>query len=348
MREYKLTPTATCCPICLSKKGLILYSVDADKAAQHYVLRETDPERHNALKLHIESLWQKPTCAVVRCSNCQFCFADPYVAGDNSFYRLAYQHQPSDYPSWRWEFERTQAALIGLKRGGRLGDFQMLEIGAGDGAFTKHVAPDLTPKKNVLCTEYSDYGRNAIESYGVTCLPQDVRSLSSDKYADRFEVICMFQVLEHLDGLEELFSSLSRLSKGKSHLFISVPNAKMIEFNELNGALPDMPPNHIGRWSQTSFAIVAQRHGWCVVEHEVQDESPTAKVAQYIISLYMRKRQDPYTLANRIERVSLLSMRRALQALAAGWYALGSLRALYALLKNSELVGTQWAHLFRE
>ena len=81
MREYKLTPTATCCPICLSEKGLILWSVDADKAAQHYVLRETGPERHNALKLHIESLWQKPTCAVVRCSNCQFCFADPYVAG---------------------------------------------------------------------------------------------------------------------------------------------------------------------------------------------------------------------------------------------------------------------------
>ena len=42
------------------------------------------------------------------------------------------------------------------------------------------------------------------------------------------------------------------LSKN-GEILIAVPNEEIIKFNELNGALLDMPPNHIGRWSKKTF-----------------------------------------------------------------------------------------------
>ncbi len=86
MTEYQLTPVEACCPVCTNEHNLLLYSVEAEQSAQHYVLRETAPERHDALRAHIEALWQQPTCDVVRCTACGFCFARPYVAGDERFY----------------------------------------------------------------------------------------------------------------------------------------------------------------------------------------------------------------------------------------------------------------------
>jgi SAM-dependent methyltransferase len=345
MREYWLTPITARCPVCFSQIGHTLYSVDTKQAAQHFVLKEVNPKRHDALRSLIESLWDSPTCDVVRCIGCTFCFAYPFRAGDEGFYNLAYAHHSGSYPSSRYEFERTLESLRSLN----LGDFHLFEVGAGDGAFIKRVAPELTQKENVLTTEYSDYGREAIESYGIACLQQDIRSLP-DEHVGRFSVVCMFQVLEHLDELEQLFVSLGRLFKESSHLFISVPNGKRIEFNELNGALLDMPPNHVGRWNRKSFEVIAKRHGWHVLEHEIEEQGLKSRAIDYLTSRYRRKRQEKHTLANTVERLPTSpTVKRGLQAATCGLYALApaSLRKLYALLKTRDLGQTQWIHLHK-
>jgi len=343
MEKYSLIPKASRCPTCLGECGHVLYTVDSEQAAQHYVLRELDPERNLALKAHIEHLWGQRSCDIVRCANCGFCFADPYVGGDAPFYDLA--HDPSSYPGWKWEFGRTLNALVELRAEGKLRDFLLLEIGAGDGAFIKRIAPALTPKQNVLCTEYSAYGIDAVQEYGVDCRSQDVRVFPPEEYAGRFGVICMFQVLEHLDRLDELFNRLNFLSTNGAHLFIAVPNERRVEFNELHGSLLDMPPNHIGRWNRESFKFIAQRHGWGVVKHEVEVESPKRRLAKHVIYRYVRKRQDRHTLANRVERVRWPLARRILKASAVGLYASGSLPEIYTLLKAPMLGDSQWVHL---
>jgi hypothetical protein len=223
----------------------------------------------------------------------------------------------------------------------------LLEVGAGNGAFIRQVTPDLVRKENVLCTEFSDFGRNAVIEYGVKCVPQDVRELTTEGDTARFEVICMFQVLEHLDQLDALFAHLSSLASDTAHLFIGVPNAKRIEFNELHGSLLDMPPNHIGRWDRTSFEVIGRRHGWKVAEYEVQRESSKAKARQFAFYRYGRKSQLRNTLANQIERITPKLVRRPLQAMAVGWYALTALPGFYSLLSDTELGEAQWVHMVK-
>src|SRR5687768_12175285 len=106
MEKYTLQPKKIDCPSCSSFNGLVLYTVDSEQAAQHFVLNEVDLDRHRRLRGHIEALWAQSMCDIVRCTGCGFCFADPFVAGDARFYDLAYQR--SSYPQWKWEYERTR------------------------------------------------------------------------------------------------------------------------------------------------------------------------------------------------------------------------------------------------
>jgi hypothetical protein len=345
MEKYELERVHVACPVCRSLDGLRLYSVNSNQASQHFVLREAAPDRHRLLREHIEALWGQTTCDVVRCAGCGFCFADPFVAGDARFYGLAYER--SGYPQWKWEYQRTRDALLELNGRKRLDHARLLEVGAGNGAFIKQVTPDLIRKDQVLCTEFSEFGRNAIAQLGVKCISQDVRELSASGSDGRFDFICMFQVLEHLDRLDDLFVHLSSLATDSAHLFVAVPNGERIEFNELNGALLDLPPNHVGRWNRQSFEVMAQRHRWQVVEHEVQREGPRAKAQRFAFYRYGYKSQSPDSLANRIEKIPRKSLRRPLQALAVGWYLLGGLSPLISLLCNPELGESQWAHLVK-
>src|SRR5208337_399944 len=155
------------------------------------------------------------------------------------------------YPKWKWEFQETYEAIKKLAKS----DLKLMEIGAGDGAFIRRIAEEILPKENIFCTEFSRYGRHRIEYFGVKCSAEDVRCLSdsNSEYEDAFDIVCMFQVLEHMDRLELLFKKLNLLMKSGGNLFISVPNQRLIEFNENNGALLDMPPNHVGRWNIRCF-----------------------------------------------------------------------------------------------
>lgn len=343
MDRYPLTPTAARCPVCASRTAVRLISVTAAEAAQHHVLREADPVRHRELSAHVEELWGQPACDVVRCTECGFGFAWPYVAGDARFYALA-SGRPS-YPSWRWEFGRTLQELRERVRRGELRGFTLLEVGAGAGAFVRCVVPELTPGDNVVCTELSGPGRAEIERYGIRCLSEEVHHLSTAEHGGRFDVLCLFQVLEHLDRLDELFALLGGMSTSRAHLFISVPNDARTTFNELHGSLLDMPPNHIGRWNRNSFEVMARRHGWRVAGHEVEPDAPRAKLVEHAAFRYMRRRQSPGTWANRIERMAPSPLRRALQGAAAAAYLLGSPGALSARLRSAGLGSAQWVHL---
>jgi SAM-dependent methyltransferase len=341
VRPYSLDPTEAVCPACTQADGRVLYAVSSEEAAQHYVLREADPERSAALVRVIERLWGGPTCRVVRCSACAFCFADPYVAGDAEFYTLAYER--TGYPAWKWEFEQTRTVLRRLRP--TLGSAPaLLEVGAGNGAFIRGIVPDLFERADVLGTEFSEYGAREIERLGVACERVDVRSLDLDVWGGRFTVVCLFQVLEHLDRLDRLFEHLTALTTTNGHVFIAVPNDARIEFNEHHGGLLDMPPNHVGRWTRRSFEALVGRHGWRVVEHALEPVTVVADLVGLATFRYMRRRQSPGSVANWIERRPR-RIRRPLQAIAAGVYGFASLRALAELARSPGLGSSQWVHL---
>jgi len=277
------------CPVCKSEQTDILYAVTPEEAAQHFVLREGDYERHRKLSAHIERLWHGSVCVVRRCLKCQFGFADPYVGGDAMFYQLAYPR--AVYPSERWEYGRT---IETLEKDGFEGQ-RVLEVGAGFGAFLDKIADDHAPRSGITALEFSNRAIEVLREKGYRAIQEDIRSVDLEP---GFDAVFLFQVVEHLDGLDLLFSRLAELVRVGGRVFISVPNAGKVDFQESSGSLLDMPPNHIGRWSRSAFPIIAAAHHLEVNTVDVQPFAIASFIKEDIGYGYLRKAQESGTLLN--------------------------------------------------
>jgi SAM-dependent methyltransferase len=325
------------CPVCGTGDTRHLWSVTCDLAAQHFVLKEKNEHRHGQLAAHIKSLWQGDSCCILECESCGFCFSNPYTAGDMQFYDLAYDR--NSYPKWKWEFEKTRNRIIELARSKPL---KLIEIGAGDGAFIKQLLPDIINANDITCTEFSDYGKLSIERMGVNCLATDIRNIDPKAAVD---VIAMFQVLEHMDDLDVLFKKLNSLLVDCGHLFLSVPNNVRIAFNERNGALLDMPPNHIGRWSKASFEIVAQKHGFKLKEHAVEPFRRLPELKLFFQYMYLRASQRHGSIQNIAEASQNRGTRIVLRCLSLLPLTI-EMPFIYFKM-NGNLGDSQWVHLVK-
>jgi len=314
--------------------------VDAHAAARHFLLPNTPPDAFNALARHIEQLWRSHGCDVIQCDRCRFVYSYPYVAGDKRFYDLAYQR--AGYPVWKWEFQIALERIVKAASP----DFRVLEIGAGNGAFVRRlIESGAVRAENIVTTEYSDYGRSRIESLGIKCQSKDVRELQEEK----FDVICMFQVLEHLDGIDGLFKKLTTFLKQGGSLLLAVPNDRRIEFNEKNGALLDMPPNHIGRWNPQAFKMIGERYGLRLHDHSVEPFSLPAFVSQYAHYRFLRRSQIDGTLERGLQRIAgMVKSRSVTNALRGTGILLSLVAGIPAVLRiNGQLGDSQFAHLVK-
>lgn len=270
----------TPCPLCGSSKLETLRRFGLDEAAELFVPQASSPAEYQLMQELLFDLWQAREVAIVHCAACDFGFADPFLAGTPDFYQL--QAPDTPYPDDKWEFQRTLRALQGRQDSG----CDLLDIGAGKGYFLAHLLAHGWDKTRLSATEYSGVGRLAVERLGVHCVPADLRDLT---HADAFDVICMFEVLEHLDGYDALFAAIDRIGRASADLFIAVPNGARIMFNEQNGLQYDCPPNHISRWSPRSFDVLAGNYGWTVEACEFEPPPTMRQEAIYgAVNRYIR------------------------------------------------------------
>lgn len=338
--DYNLAALKALCPVCRGEQGKRLWRVDSDAAARHFLVPSALPDAFTALVKHIEQLWRSRSCDIVQCDGCSFVYSYPYVAGDKRFYDLAYQR--TGYPVWKWEFQIALERIVSASSP----HFRVLEIGAGNGAFVRRLTESGAVRpENITTTEYSDYGRSRIESLGIKCLPKDVRELQEGT----FDAICMFQVLEHLDGLDGLFEKLTASLNPGGSLFLAVPNDRRIEFNETNGALLDMPPNHIGRWNRKAFTRIAERSGLRLRDHSVEPFSAPAFIAQFAHYRFLRRSQIDGTLECALQSLAGRSKSRlARNALRGAGTLIGLLAGIPSVLRmNGQIGDSQFAHLVK-
>ena len=319
------------------------FSVAADEAAQHFVLAEADQIGHARLVDHICSLWHSSSCEIVECINCRLGFAWPFVAGDGEFYNLAWPH--SDYPKTKWEFSTTVDALAKADNG----DKRALEIGSGFGYFLKHVSPRFFDQRNIVAIEYNDTASARLKANGYTVFQKDIRSEEFDKFDKAFDCVFMFQVLEHMDDLDELVVRLRFVTKEHADVFVAVPNPKLVEFNERHGSLLlEMPPNHISCWKEKSFVAFGAKAGFDVLEFQEEPMSWLAFLKQDILFSYLQRCQRSGSLENRIRSKRKTSFRRTEEAVLAVLASPRRFRAwIAAALGGLGLGGSVWVHLRR-
>jgi 2-polyprenyl-3-methyl-5-hydroxy-6-metoxy-1,4-benzoquinol methylase len=337
--KYELSPLDAECPVCGHHDCRRLYSVTPEAAAQHYVLREVEPDRYAALLDHIRELWGNKDCKLVCCSSCQFGFAVPFKSGSPDFYSLAYKYGADKYPRNKWEYDET----IRMLQHRRSRQNRYLEIGAGSGAFVKKLIPDFVKPEDATCIEYSSNGAKAIRAMGIECLDQNVCS-ASELDGRKFDIICLFQVLEHMDDLDRFFERISDLAAPRCDIFIAVPNPLRTEYQELRGSILDLPPNHVGRWTCRCFEIIAQKFGLLLISCQVnRSQSFSEKAKRFIKFTYLRRTQE-VTMANRIEQVRNTGLKKLLRLFASGFYAIGNILDIVRC-REPELGDSLLAHL---
>lgn len=339
--RYALDPVTAECPACTAEAAERLYTCTAEEVAQHFVAREVEPARHEALRAHLTALWSGSTCRMVRCKTCGLGFADPFVAGDHTFYDLAFPPQ-YNYPQHRWEFGRSRDALDVVLGAEGWKDVRLLEVGGGDGAFLRHIVPSRMTPDRVVELEVSSGALANVRAMGVTALDADVRTLGPE-HDGRYGVACFFQCFLHFDRFDTVLDAVSRVTTPGARLFISVPNLGRITFGELNGALMDYPPMQATRWTREAFAALAGRTGWRLVAHEVEPERALPRIGAFVADVYRRNRQRPGSIENWAERLGPGRARTLARAALAATNLVRRAPTLAALVRDPNLAASQWA-----
>jgi SAM-dependent methyltransferase len=245
------------CPACGGENSRETHQVHVNDAAMYFVRPWIDRSRYDQLVQCITDLWGTETARLVRCADCALRSADPFVAGDQEFYALAYgQESFHPYPGQRWEYQLTQA-LIKETEG------PVLEIGAGNGAFQRSIVAAGVDPSRLHATEYNQRAREALLELGVTVTATDFREMDSANYA----VVCGHQVFEHLSNLDETFQAFDRLAAQDGFVALSVPDGTTVLKTESAGGEFDMPPNHVSTWCFTALDAAARRRGWRVAAY---------------------------------------------------------------------------------
>lgn len=298
------------CPVCQSQDTFLTARFSSRQAALH-LAGSQDDARTGSIERQVQGLWHGSTASFFRCSDCTLSFAVPFVAGDASLYSEAYRG--GQYEEWKWEFEAAlplaRATLASVPAP------SLLEAGAGRGAFLKRLLLDAVPPPTILATELSESGRSLLADLGVECCPTDFRDEGFAR-GRTFDVICLFQVLEHLDRPPETFRKLAQLARPEALLLISVPNWRQRAVWDACGVPMDVPPAHITRWTGRAMRAAAEPWGWTLVSEQTEPQSARSRFRDVVLARYFRT----CPAAPMVRRLSARSLRRALaMAALAAW-----------------------------
>ena len=152
----------------------------------------------------------------------------------------------------------------------------VLDVGAGTGEFLKVCANN---KWEVLGIEPSAEARNIAKKKGIH-LKENFLDIANQK----FDVITLWHVLEHVENLKTTIKTLKKLLKPRGRIVIAVPNYKSLDakfYNEYWAAYD--VPRHLWHFSQRSIHKLFSE-----VEMIVDDTLPM-KFDSYYVSFLSEK-----------------------------------------------------------
>ncbi|MFF3323432.1 class I SAM-dependent methyltransferase [Streptomyces sp. NPDC002889] len=176
-----------------------------------------------------------------RCGGCGLDWFAPALEGDSAFYSQLFTGGIT-YEAWRWEFDQAARRIADGAR--------VVEVGSGEGAFLRSVLPRCT---TVEALEKNPDAADLLRAAGIKVSEDDVRDDARAR-PGRADVVCAFQVLEHVADVRGFLSALAAIVVPGGEILVSVPNRE--RFRE--GMEPnDCPPHHLSRWGPGQFRAVA-------------------------------------------------------------------------------------------
>lgn len=170
-----------------------------------------------------------------RCATCGLVFFPASAAGSGRLYE-ALQRLDWYYLAEKWEHDE---ALRDIPEAASL-----CECGCGRGDFLARVTAER--RAAVLGLELNESAVREARDRSLNVRAQSLESLAAER-PGVFDVVCSFQVLEHVANPREHLQAAHQLLRHGGRLLVGLPNNESFLGKEDN--LLDRPPHHISRWS---------------------------------------------------------------------------------------------------
>lgn len=282
------------CPVCGSFENNFLYNLSVEEVIEE-IIQYKDTKREQLLRRIIANLWGQNHASFYQCKKCKYGYAKPYISGNGEFYTQLYYHNFS-YPKDKWEFDVTLSSILSKPR---FEEFNVLEIGAGNGAFLEKICNNGLKKEQIYSSEYSEPACKEIIAKGFQSSDLPFGEFVKHFPNLKFDVICMFQVLEHMDNIDELFTFLNEISHKGTFLYIAVPNALLRELLDKHGLHYDKAPTHVGKLPIDTFRFLSQKFDWEINKYAYQPAKYLTKFRKFLFERYFKNKK-----AKRIEEIN--------------------------------------------
>lgn len=195
------------------------------------------------------------------CNTCGFGMFLPALSGTTEFYNEV--TGKGYYNPEKWEFWQALADVSEYDAP------YLLEIGCGEGWFLDLIRTRL-PAVTTYGYDISPQAAKVAQRKGHTVFCGELSDIVRTGELDKtFDVVCLFQLLEHADDPVKLLADLRRLLKPGGKLIIGVPDTEG-PIRYFPDALTEIPPHHITRWRASTFRMGMPGLGYHVerIDHE--------------------------------------------------------------------------------
>ncbi len=189
------------------------------------------------LGIEIPELHEAEELRVYRCEQSNYRFYHPVIEGDEQFY-VQLATKSSYYPVWKWEYSFAMKHIDPKSK--------VLEIGCGAGDFLQALKKEKDAE--VIGLELGESQSAAVRELGIPCFSESIDQ-HAQKHENQYDVICFFQVLEHIaQPLTFLRSVLKALKPGGQVIFAVPNNTPYLYGCDIYHTL-NLPPHHQGLWN---------------------------------------------------------------------------------------------------
>ena len=219
----------------------------------------------------------------------------PAVLGDAVFYSSLSKSIPDYYPEVKPEFQLAMSLIEPGK--------QLLEVGCGEGRFGEQLPLDDWFGVDIN----TDAIRTALDK-GLNCrvwnfLEDDISDLPSSE----FNIICSFQMIEHLEDPGQFFKFAFQHLSRTGYLIVGLP-----AMDSLLGKNPmsmlNLPPHHQTWWTDQALRQFPKEHGFVCekIIHAPLDNAHNRAYTTLLLKdlLARRVRHWPSWLQEQVNRIS--------------------------------------------